>query len=107
MHLHVRKAQSEAPHDIARLDRVGNGATSHDAMVQATTPKAVAGDTTSIAARYARAKAEQEDRERGVRMVELGKDGKPKSAMVRLNERRKEKFGGEWWWVVGFFGWLL
>lgn len=76
-------------------------------MVQTPVPKAVAGDTTSIAARYERAKQLQKEKEAGTRAPALDKNGKPKSPMVRLNEAKKERFTIELWWVVGVFLWFL
>lgn len=85
--------------------RIGVGA--------ATTPKAVPGNTNSIAAQYARAKAAEDERLRrksgGGRNGggELNREGNVKSPLVRLNEWKAGRFGTEWVWVWGFFGWLL
>jgi len=76
-------------------------------MVQTSIPKAAPGDTTSLAARYERAKQLQQEKEGGAKKPVLGQDGKPKSAMVRLNEVKKERFGTELIWVLGVFVWFL
>jgi hypothetical protein len=76
-------------------------------MVQTSIPKAVPGDTTSLAARYERAKQLQEQKERGVKSPGLGKDGKVKSPAALVNEIKQDRFGVEVWWVFGVFGWLL
>lgn len=75
-------------------------------------PKPVPGNQTSIAAQYARAKALQDaaDAKRVNRMLAdggLNAQGKPKSPVERLNERKAGEFQREWGWVVGFFVWLL
>ena len=80
-------------------------------MVDSKVPKAVPGNYNSIAARYERAKAIQDadaEKRREVRERQsLGRDGKPKSVMQRLNERKSDRFQKEWLWIMGFFGWLL
>ena len=80
-------------------------------MVQSSTPKAVPGNYNSIAAQYERAKAIKDADEKKRRDVREGqaldKNGKPKSVMQRLNERKEGRFKREWFWVVGFFVWLL
>ena len=86
------------------------------ASVKASVPRAAPGDYTSIAAQYARAKAlkDEEDRRKlgpgdgeGKKPQELNVNGKPKTILERLNERKAKKFRVEWYWVVGFFVWLL
>lgn len=80
-------------------------------MVESSIPKAVPGNYNSIAAQYERAKAIQDaDAERRKELRErqaLDKNGKPKSVMQRLNEKKAGRFKREWFWIVGFFGWLL
>lgn len=80
-------------------------------MVESSIPKAVPGNYNSIAAQYERAKAIQDaDAEKRKELRErqaLDKHGKPKSVMQRLNEKKAERFKREWFWVVGFFSWLL
>jgi len=70
-------------------------------MVQNTIPKAVPGDTTSIAARYERARQLQEEKAGG-KVAE-----KQKSPMAILNEIKKDRFGMEVWWVLGVWTWFL
>jgi phosphatidylinositol glycan class O len=33
--------------------------------------------------------------------------GKPKTTLQKINERKAERFRIEWYWVFGFFVWLL
>ncbi|KUJ20118.1 uncharacterized protein LY89DRAFT_641660 [Mollisia scopiformis] len=66
-------------------------------------PKAVPGNTNSIAAQYARAKALKDAQEKGG----LDRNGRVKSPLVRLNEWKAARFGREWVWGWGFFGWLF
>lgn len=75
-------------------------------------PRAVPGNHTSIAAQYERAKAlrdaADDEKRKEIREKQvLGKSGKPKSIMERLNDRKADRFKREWLWVVGFFIWLL
>jgi len=76
-------------------------------------PKAAPGNYNSIAAQYARAKAvkDAEDKkklEAATVQNMIGKgNAKRKSTIERLNERKKERFGREWIWGVGFFIWIL
>lgn len=80
-------------------------------MVDTSIPKAVPGNHNSIAAQYERAKAIRDADEKKRKEIRerqaLGKNGKPKSVMQRLNEKRVERFGREWAWAMGFFAWLL
>jgi len=76
-------------------------------------PKAVPGNTNSIAAQYARAKAlkDAEDERKakggkGVR-VSFDRNGRVKSPVVLLGEWKAGRFGREWVWGWMFFGWLL
>ncbi|KAE8450090.1 hypothetical protein EG329_006871 [Mollisiaceae sp. DMI_Dod_QoI] len=82
----------------------------------ASIPKAVPGNTNSIAAQYARAKAlkdaEDERKAKGLKGRAAGgegldRNGREKSPLVRLNEWKKERWGREWVWVGGWWGWLL
>ncbi|KAF8859669.1 hypothetical protein BDZ45DRAFT_742240 [Acephala macrosclerotiorum] len=83
--------------------------------VAPTVPKAVPGNTNSIAAQYARAKAAKdaadERKARGLKSSGggggLDSRGRVKSPVVGLNEWKAGRFGREWVWVWGFFGWLL
>jgi hypothetical protein len=89
-------------------------------MVQTTIPKAVPGDTTSIAARYERARQIQEEKERKAAAGggSSGKDigngtgsgtgkEKQKSPIAILNEIKRDRFGNEVWWVLGVLVWFL
>lgn len=98
-------------------------------MVQTTIPKAVPGDTTSIAARYERARQIQEEKERKAAASRSGnnvEDGsrngngkgngrggdgtgkeKQKSPIAILNELKRDRFGNEVWWVLGVWVWFL
>lgn len=76
-------------------------------------PKAVPGNTDSIAAQYARAKAlkDAEDARianggKGAR-TSLDHNGRMKSPVVRLGEWKAGRFGREWTWAWMFFAWLL
>lgn len=80
-------------------------------MVVPTVPKPAPGNTTSIAARYARAKA-LKDAEEAAKVKgnpkEKGLDMhlKPKNAAEKLNQEKAHNFKREWGWAVGFFTWL-
>ncbi len=74
-------------------------------------PKPAPGDYTSIAAQYARAKAQKdaEDKRKVEQLMQQNGLGKPKekSAIEVLNERKAGRFKREWIWGLGFFVWLL
>jgi phosphatidylinositol glycan class O len=73
--------------------------------VKASVPKAAPGDYNSIAARYARAKAAKEAEDK----VKAGgkQGGASKTVLQKINDRKSTKFRVEWYWVLGFFVWLL
>lgn len=76
------------------------------------TPKAAPGEYKAIAAQYARAKAIREEEERArlrAKMLERGEkqEKSAKSVLEKINERKAAAFRVEWYWVVGFFVWLL
>lgn len=77
----------------------------------ATVPKAAPGSQDSIAAQYARAKAARDAEALGKvsgKQGAVGKgEGKQKSTMERLNDRKKRRFGREWIWVLAMFCWFL
>lgn len=82
--------------------------------VAPTVPKPVPGNTNSIAAQYARAKAAKdaadERKAKGLKGTGgggLDSRGRVKSPVVGLNEWKAGRFGREWVWGWGFFGWLL
>lgn len=74
-------------------------------------PRAAPGSYNSIAAQYARAKAAKDAEDRA-KLEGEGEDAvlppqKPKSVLQKINERKAAKFRTEWFWVLGFFVWLL
>ncbi|KAH8597993.1 hypothetical protein B0O99DRAFT_567173 [Bisporella sp. PMI_857] len=79
-------------------------------MVTPKNPKPVAGNNNSIAAQYARAKALKDAEDAKVKGI-MKDHGyvreKPKTPIEKFNERKKDRFGREWGWAVGFFFWLL
>ena len=82
-------------------------------MVQNPVPKPAPGNSNSIAAQYARAKAakDAEDKKKVDGVLKdngiLERKGKPKNVAERLNEFKAGRFTKDWGWVVGFFVWLL
>lgn len=94
-------------------------------IAQPIIPKAAPGPGSynSVAAQYARAKAERERvDEKSVAGIlgRLGLGGgegrgrgegkekeKEKGAFESLNDEKERRFKGEWGWVVGFWVWLL
>lgn len=82
-------------------------------MVQNPVPKPAPGNSNSIAAQYARAKAakDAEDKKKVGGVLKdndiLERKGKPKNVAERLNEFKAGRFTKDWGWVVGFFVWLL
>lgn len=77
---------------------------------KASIPRAAPGDYNSIAAQYVRAKAakDAEDKAKAESIEDVVlPPAKPKSVLQRINERKASKFRTEWFWVLGFFVWLL
>jgi phosphatidylinositol glycan class O len=75
-------------------------------MVETKIPKAAPGNYNSIAAQYARAKAIK-DAEDLAKAGKLGKGGKEKTTLEKLNDWKRARFGREWWWVMVAFLWFL
>ncbi|KAG9249221.1 hypothetical protein BJ878DRAFT_92250 [Calycina marina] len=79
-------------------------------MVATKIPKPAPGDSTSIAAQYARAKARKDAEDTKVDSIFKSQGyekPKPKNPVEKLNDRKRERFDREWSWTVGFFFWLL
>jgi phosphatidylinositol glycan class O len=77
-------------------------------MVEATIPLPARGNSDSVAAQYARAKARKDAEDQSVKkMLEDAGVGKKKTPVERLNEWRRERFEREWVWVLGVFMWFL
>jgi phosphatidylinositol glycan class O len=77
-------------------------------MVKPTVPKPAPGPQSynSIAAQYARAKA-LKDAEDSAKLAAGGSVKQQKSTADRLNDVKKDRFMGEWLWVLGAFVWFL
>jgi phosphatidylinositol glycan class O len=81
-------------------------------MVEPSVPKPAPGNVNSIAAQYARAKANKDAQDaRKVKSILADKGlnmrKKPKNAVERLNEVKADGFKTGWSWMVGFFVWML
>ncbi|EPQ61924.1 Bgt-5314 [Blumeria graminis f. sp. tritici] len=86
--------------------------TSDQAVISFKVPRAVAGNTTSIAAQYARAKALKSTSQSEINSeapaadhAGIAKD--PKNEIKIINEKARESFIHEWNWLAGFFLWLM
>ncbi|TVY55409.1 GPI ethanolamine phosphate transferase, partial [Lachnellula suecica] len=82
-------------------------------MLPTQIPKAAPGNTDSIAAQYARAKAKidaEDSRKNAAAALKLKAEqerNKEKTPKEKLDAWKRARFGREWVWVVGAFVWFL